>query len=296
MNWKQRVRGLALLALLFVALPGAWGQWLKQSTACVIKFGPFLDETNGKDVEPSLDIDQYDVRLSKNGGNFGDKHDDTSLAYDEIGYYDLELDTTDTNTLGRLLIAVHESGALPVWKEYLVVDADTYDSVCGSDYLQVDVIQVSSATPVTASDLADAVWNEESTGHTTAGYAGAAIWTSIPAILADTGTDGVKIGSAAITTASFAAGAIDAAAIAANAIGASELATDAVTEIYAHAVEDAITMDQAMRLVIAWIAGKATGGGTTSITYRDQGDTLNRITLTVDANGNRTATAIVVTD
>jgi len=42
-----------------------------------------------------------------------------------------------------------------------------------------------AATPAL---IADAVWNEISTGHTTAGYAGAQLWTDIDAILTDTGT------------------------------------------------------------------------------------------------------------
>jgi hypothetical protein len=39
-----------------------------------------------------------------------------------------------------------------------------------------------------AADIADAVWNEASTGHTDAGKAGAHLWTNIDAILQDTGT------------------------------------------------------------------------------------------------------------
>jgi len=35
-------------------------------------------------------------------------------THDENGYYDIPLNTTDTNTLGRLRVAVSKSGALPV--------------------------------------------------------------------------------------------------------------------------------------------------------------------------------------
>ena len=56
------------------------------------------------------------------------------------------------------------------------------------------------------------------------------IASDVAAVLADTGTDGVKVGS-------FTSGAIDAAAIAADAIGSSELAATAATEI-ANAVWD----------------------------------------------------------
>ncbi len=111
-----------------------------------------------------------------------------------------------------------------------------------------------------AETIASAVWDSVETGHTDAGKAGAKLWTDIPAILADTGTDGVvlaanaitaakiatdaitaaKIADGAIDAATFAAGAITAAAIAADAIGASELAADAVAEI-ADAVWDELS-------------------------------------------------------
>jgi len=40
---------------------------------------------------------------------------------------------------------------------------------------------------VSAASIADAVWNETSTGHTEAGYAGQQLWSDIDAVLADTG-------------------------------------------------------------------------------------------------------------
>jgi hypothetical protein len=45
-------------------------------------------------------------------------------------------------------------------------------------------------------------------------------------------------------------------------------------------------------LLPAFAAGKVTGGGTTTITWRNTEDTLNAIVATVDANGNRSAVTI----
>jgi hypothetical protein len=45
---------------------------------------------------------------------------------------------------------------------------------------------IGTASTLTASDIADAVWNETSTGHTDAGKAGAQLWTDLDAVLADT--------------------------------------------------------------------------------------------------------------
>lgn len=54
------------------------------------------------------------------------------------------------------------------------------------------------------------------------------------------------------------------------------------------------TLRQAMRIVLAKMAGKAGGGGTSTITYRGIDDTSNVIVETVDANGNRSAVTITV--
>lgn len=115
-------------------------QYLKQSTAVTLKFGPFVDETDGKTAETALTLSQADFRLSKNGGDFAQKNEATSGTHDEIGYYDVPLNTTDTNTLGSLLVAVHESGALPVWREYTVLAANVYDSLIGGgDLLDTNI-------------------------------------------------------------------------------------------------------------------------------------------------------------
>lgn len=149
--------------------------WLKQSTAATVKLGPFLDDTDGKTAETALTIKKADVRLSKNGGDMAAAHadqgaSDAGAAHDELGYYDISLDTTDTDTLGRLKIMVHESGALPVWQDFQVLPANTFDSlVAGTDYLNADAKQIEggdatdalTAAVPTAAAIADAVWDED---------------------------------------------------------------------------------------------------------------------------------------
>lgn len=54
-------------------------------------------------------------------------------------------------------------------------------------------------------------------------------------------------------------------------------------------VETGWTLRQAMRIVLSVLAGKASGLETTTAVYRDMADAKNRVTATVDANGNRTA-------
>lgn len=130
---------------------------LKQSTAVTIKLGPFVDDTDGKTAETGLTISQADIRLSKNGGDFAQTNNSAGATADEFGYYDVPLDTTDTNTLGRLRVAVLESGALPVWQDFVVVTANVYDTLFSTDKLDVNVVEM-AADVLTASALkADAV-------------------------------------------------------------------------------------------------------------------------------------------
>lgn len=186
--------------------------WLKQSTAVDIKVGPFLDSTDGNTVEGGLTITQPDIRLSKNGGAFAQKGSAQTLSHNENGWYTVNLSTTDTNTLGTLVVAIHESGALPVWQTFMVVSANTWDSFFSTDALDVSLIQwlgtapnalvssrvdasvgamasnVLTATAINAdaitaakvaadvsAEIADAVWDEDATAHQTQGTFGQAI-------------------------------------------------------------------------------------------------------------------------
>lgn len=58
----------------------------------------------------------------------------------------------------------------------------------------------------------------------------------------------------------------------------------------ADAIEAGLTLRQALRIIAAATAGKVSGGGTTTITFRSaEADDTDRIVATVDSNGNRTA-------
>ena len=79
----------------------------------------------------------------------------------------------------------------------------------------------------TAAENADAVWDESTVGHTTAGTFGEQAKTDIDAILDDTGASGVVV-------ASINSAAITAASIATDAIGAAEIAAGAANKIADH--------------------------------------------------------------
>jgi hypothetical protein len=105
--------------------------------------------------------------------------------------------------------------------------------------------------------------------------------------------DGIKAQTDLLPASPAATGA--AMTLANDAVSAAALKTDAVAEIaagimdLANGVETSLTPRQAMRLLVAASAGKLSGAATTTIVIRDTADAKDRITATVDSDGNRTA-------
>jgi hypothetical protein len=186
--------------------------WLKQSTSVDLPIGPFVDATDGVTAETGLTLTQPDIRLKKNAGNWAQKAAAQTLSHEENGWYEVTLDATDTDTLGQLKLAVHESGALPVWADFTVVPANVWDSLFGADRLQVDAVEISGDSA--AADNAESFFDGT-------GYAGTN--NVIPTVTTATNVTTVN-GLAANVT-----GAIDADAIADNAIDAGAIAADAIT-------------------------------------------------------------------
>lgn len=60
-------------------------------------------------------------------------------------------------------------------------------------------------------------------------------------------------------------------------------------------VETNRTVRQSLRLMLAALAGKASGMATTTAVFRDTNDSKDRITATVDADGNRSAVTLDAT-
>lgn len=126
-----------------------FGGYLQANTAVDVLIGPFVDDTDGKTAETGLTLSQGDIKLSKNGQALAQKNDDTAAAADANGYYNCELDATDTNTEGTLTLIVHESGALPVRMDFMVLAQAAYISLVtakDSGFMDVNVKAVSEDT------------------------------------------------------------------------------------------------------------------------------------------------------
>ena len=208
--------------------------WLKQSTAKVVSFGPFLDKTDGVTEETglvsALDHGTTGIKISKNGGALTIRHATvTATTYDAYGMYRVTLDTTDTNTLGTLRMAFNEAATcLPVWQDFMVLPANIYDSiVSGSDLIDVSMTQIlgtAVSSPATAGVLDVNLKN----------IANAAVSTSSAQLGVNVVNAGATAwGSGAITAGSIASDAITAAKIAAGAIDNATFAADVGSTAYA---------------------------------------------------------------
>lgn len=187
--------------------------WLRQSTASQeILLGPFLDSTDGNTAETGLTIANTDIKIWKEGATAEANKNSGGATHIASGRYYAVLDATDTNTLGKMEVNIHVTGALAVRREYMVLPANVYDSlVLGTDKLEVDSTLIeggdatdainaacdtaltdygaNTTTPPTAAAIADAVLDEALSGHVVAGSLGKAvadIETDATAILADT--------------------------------------------------------------------------------------------------------------
>ncbi len=152
---------------------------LRQSTAVVVQFGPFLDKTDAVTLETglvsALDHGSTGVLLSKNGGTLTIRHASvTASSYDAYGDYKVTLDTTDTNTLGTLRMIFSEAATcLPVWMDFQVITANEWDSQCASAIRAVSVTTNNDKTGYGLSAAAvQAIWDALTSALTTASSIG----------------------------------------------------------------------------------------------------------------------------
>lgn len=230
--------------------------YLKQNTAVVISFGPFVDPTDGVTLVTglisALDHASTGIKLSKNGGAQAVRHASvTASTYAGYGDYLVTLDTTDTNTLGAVRMSFAAAAScLPVWQDFQVVPANVWDALVGGSVgLKVDVETIktnsvvnggtitfpTNATLPTAAALDDLPTNAELA--TALGTAADPMLAAIAVVQADTDNIQTRIPTSLVSgridasVGAMAAGVVTAAAVATGAIDADAIATDAVTEI-----------------------------------------------------------------
>ncbi len=65
-----------------------------------------------------------------------------------------------------------------------------------------------------------------------------------------------------------------------------------IDSVWDEVMEVGITARQSLRVSNSFLAGETNGGGTVTVRFRDLADTLNRITMTVDGDGDRSGVAL----
>ena len=132
------------------------GGFLKQSTQITIMFGPFVDKADGvtlkTDATTITDIDHATtgIFLSKNGATGAIRHQGIAAASvaDAYGMMKVTLDATDTGTVGRLRAMFAKAATyLPVQDDFIVLPANVYDSLIGTDLLDVNQAQLIGTAP-----------------------------------------------------------------------------------------------------------------------------------------------------
>ena len=121
--------------------------YLKQSTSTTIKLGQFVATSDGVTPVTALASTAL-IKISKDGGAFA-KRSGTAVTHDTDGWFDVTLNATDTDTLGRLVVQASGPGTFAgVWEADMdVVPANVYDSlVGGSDNLEVDSVAIGGDT------------------------------------------------------------------------------------------------------------------------------------------------------
>jgi hypothetical protein len=140
----------------------------------------------------------------------------------------------------------------------------------------------------TAGQIADAVWDESTAGHTTGGTFGAQAKTVLDARASQTSVDDLPTSAELATALASSDDAVLAAIAALENLSQADVIAGILDE--ADTIETGLTVRGALRLALAALAGKLSGANTTTSTFRNVGDTKNRIVATTDATGRTAVT------
>lgn len=278
--------------------------YLRQSTSVDVPIGPFLDEADGKTIEDGLTITQPDVRLKKNGGAWAQKAAAQTLSHEEAGWYEVTLDATDTNTIGHLMVAIHESGALPVWREFTVLDEAVYDALFGTTALAVagGAMGLSDGAITAAKFAAGAIDAAAiANGAIDAATFAADVDAEILSYLVD---DATRIDASALNTASGAVGSDGTGLTEAGGTGdhltalASQASVDglndvSVADILAGTCDTGVSIAKVGEMLAALAAGKVTASsdaGVTTLTYLKRDGSTTSFTVVVTESDKTRAT------
>ena len=136
--------------------------YLKADTVTEVTIGPVVAVGDGFTPVTTMTIAGADeAEIIKHGATTTTAITGTVAAITGAdGYYALDLVAGDVDTEGRLVILINDDSLmLPVRHEFMVVNANVYDSLFAAattDYLQTDLIQVNGAAQTATLDTVKA--------------------------------------------------------------------------------------------------------------------------------------------
>lgn len=180
------------------------------------------------------------------------------VAFNAANIADYAIALTELTGTG-MYVAAHPSPGTP--------SSSIFVKIAGASLVASDFITGVRSTQTYGADELDATAIRAAIGLASANLDTqlSTIDTVVDTILADTGTDGVALSSATLQS----------------------IATTLLD--LSSSIESSVTLRGAVRLILAASAGKLSGATTTTVTIRNVGDSKDRITATVDADGNRSA-------
>lgn len=141
-----------------------------------------------------------------------------------------------------------------------------------------------------AGAVANAVWDEARSAHTSAGTFGEGV-----SVQTNNDKSGYEI-SGTITTLdglnNFDPSADTVTVATVNDKTGYSLSESGVDDILDETYEGTTTFRQFLRLAASTLFGKSSGFGTATVNYRDEADSKNRVTATVDTTGNRNSVTL----
>ena len=129
-------------------------QFLKVGVETIVRIGPAVSIIDGFTCLATLALggaEDY-AYISEHGGAETDITGNTFAAVGSVtGWYDLTLEAGQINTEGPLTVMIYDvSLCLPIFKDFMVVNANVYDSLFAAtttDYLDVNMHQALARTP-----------------------------------------------------------------------------------------------------------------------------------------------------
>lgn len=216
-------------------------------------YAGLVASANRPDFKISPTIAAGDFQVSTDGGSLTNLDTAPAESPASSGIIKFTVSADEMNGANTTIVGIDAAGA--EWDD-IIINIQTATN-------QLDDV---AALVTTVDGVVDNILNDTDViDDATSGLV--KIAQDVAAVLADTGTSGVVLKAAGLNA-------------------------DAVDEILDEVIEGSTTLRQAIAVILAAVAGQSSGGGTTSIKFRDVADSKDRISATVDSDGNRTAITI----